>query len=78
MTFDVNYIECNDGETAHEDLRLMRACDAHVIANSTFSWWGGAWLDDSKSQHIVAPYQWFETPVEQLDIVPSRWTLVDW
>lgn len=74
---DVNYVECNDGETAHEDLRLMRSCDHHVIANSTFSWWG-AWLDKTESKHVIAPASWFDTPVDQLDIIPDRWTTVDW
>lgn len=76
VDFDVNYVECNDGETAHEDLRLMRTCDSHVIANSTFSWWG-AWLDGSDMNRVIAPNYWFDTPVEQLDIIPDRWTTVE-
>jgi hypothetical protein len=73
--FNVNYVECNDGETAHEDLRLMRTCDHHVVANSSFSWWG-AWLDESKTKQIVAPNHWVHDSVDRLDIVPDRWTTV--
>jgi len=75
--FDMNYVECNDGETAHEDLRLMRTCDHHIIANSSFSWWG-AWLDESKAKQIVAPDYWVHDSVDHLDIVPNRWTTVGW
>ena len=75
--YEVHFVECNDGETAHEDLRLMRSCDHHVIANSSFSWWG-AWLDDSETKHVVAPDYWVHDSVEQLDIVPDRWTTVGW
>jgi len=75
--FNVNYVECNGGETAYEDLRLMRTCDHHIVANSSFSWWG-AWLDESEAKQIVAPDYWVHDSVDHLDIVPNRWTTVDW
>lgn len=57
------------------DLQLMSLCRHHIIANSTFSWWG-AWLAESKDSVIIAPRQWF-TPEEMKerhrDPVPERW-----
>ena len=38
------------------DLCLMTMCDYHVIANSSFSWWG-SWL--AKSKQTIAPRKWF-------------------
>lgn len=38
------------------DLCLMSLCDYHIIANSSFSWWG-AWL--ARSKKIIAPKNWF-------------------
>ncbi len=38
------------------DLAIMSKCDMHIIANSSFSWWG-AWL--SKSSGVLAPSKWF-------------------
>lgn len=74
---NVHYIECNNGETAYEDLRLMRSCDHHIIANSSFSWWG-AWLDKSNQKQIVAPNFWVYDQVDNLDIVPNRWETAAW
>jgi hypothetical protein len=37
-------VDHNDAKSAHEDIRLMSLCRHHIIANSSFSWWG-AWLN---------------------------------
>jgi hypothetical protein len=41
-----------------EDMALMAACRHHIIANSSFSWWG-AWLDPSPKKMVIAPRLWF-------------------
>lgn len=38
------------------DLCIMTLCNYHIIANSSFSWWG-AWLAESKQ--VIAPKRWF-------------------
>ncbi len=59
------------GRNKYEDLKLMASCDYHVIANSSYSWWG-AWLGPQKL--VVAPKQWFSDPcVDATDIVPEGW-----
>jgi hypothetical protein len=73
----VHYVDCNDGEEAYEDLRLMQSCHHNIIANSTFSWWG-AWLNQYDEKLVFAPAYWIRDHVGNLDIIPKRWSTIDW
>lgn len=59
------------------DLCLMSKCDYHIIANSSYSWWG-AWL--SKSKQVIAPQKWFgdsnDMPKDWSDIYCEGWKVV--
>lgn len=62
-----------EGCSAHEDLWLMSKCRHHVIANSSFSWWG-AWLGGHDRQVVVAPKRWFEgKALDTSSLIPSSW-----
>jgi len=56
------------------DLCLMSLCNGHIIANSSFSWWG-AWL--AKDTQVVAPDGWFNGSnnrhLDISDIIPENW-----
>ena len=55
-------------------MRLMSLASHHVIANSSFSWWG-AWLDPSPEKIVVAPERWFfdEAKRSSRDLIPPQW-----
>jgi hypothetical protein len=54
--FETDRFLISDQNTTDLDLCMMTLCKYHIIANSSFSWWG-AWL--AKSEKIVAPKKWF-------------------
>ena len=67
------YIGHNGNAHPEEDLRLMSRCRHHIVANSTFSWWG-AWLCENPGKVVIAPKRWYEA--EELnvsEIVPPDW-----
>jgi len=72
LGFDTRFMDHNGTERGDEDLRLMRACHHHIIANSSFSWWG-AWLCPNPQKIVYAPRKWFNKNVETPDNLPPSW-----
>lgn len=68
-----HFADMNNADTNYEDLRLMYSCKHHIIANSSFSWWG-AWLNPLNEKMVIAPQNWFSQPgLDTRDIVPESW-----
>ena len=71
------FVEGNDDASSQEDQRLMAACQHHIIANSSFSWWG-AWLNPSSSKTVIAPRNWLGRPGSYYPgLLPPDWTIID-
>lgn len=65
----------NKDAESWQDMALMSKCKHHVIANSSFSWWG-AWLNPDKEKIVIAPQNWFNKKTDYFDdgdIVPKSW-----
>lgn len=70
--FPTHYVGHNPPEKAFQDLRLMSFCRHHILANSSFSWWG-AWLSDQADGLVIAPERWYAVDRPTPDLIPSRW-----
>ena len=74
-----NKLHFSEGHSDVQDMRIMSACDHHIIANSTFSWWA-AWLDHRPGRRAVSPAQWsypeaaVHMPTE--DLIPRGWEVI--
>ena len=66
------FVSHNDGSESFNDMRLMSLCKHHIIANSSFSWWG-AWLNANPNKIVIAPKQWFASKLDDSDLVPANW-----
>lgn len=69
------YVEPLLGSDPAESLILMKHAKAHVIANSTFSWWGAQLRGPSAM--VVAPDQWFRALTDPADLIPETWFRVE-
>jgi hypothetical protein len=73
-------LEFSEGRNAREDLSLMASCGHHIIANSTFSYWG-AYLGHNPDRVVISPScvrgNWFgmEAGVKRdvVDLLPPEW-----
>lgn len=72
VDYPCHYVDHNMGLESYNDMRLMSLCHHHIIANSSFSWWG-AWLNPNMDKIVVAPQRWFAANYDSSDIVPSSW-----
>ena len=68
-------LEHNTGADSWQDMYLMSLCKNHIIANSSFSWWG-AWLSTNNEKKVVAPKQWFanaDANLQTIHLTPASW-----
>ncbi|MCE2772068.1 MAG: alpha-1,2-fucosyltransferase [Bacteroidetes bacterium] len=69
-------IDFNTSQNSFEDMRLMSLCRHHIIANSSFSWWG-AWLNPDNDKIVIGPSVWINQPDADInDILPAAWVRI--
>lgn len=72
IDFPRRYVDHNQGAESYNDMRLMSLCRHHIIANSSFSWWG-AWLNRDPDKIVIAPSRWFANGKRSEDLLPASW-----
>jgi len=76
----VDWVKADDTIHDWQQLMLMSCCDSHIIANSSFSWWG-AYLCNSNHSLVCYPSTWFGPAMAKThcvnDLFPETWTKID-
>lgn len=77
VNYPHTYVTYNQCIRDYSDLWLMSLCKHHIIANSSFSWWG-AWLGTNADKITIAPSRWVNNPSRDIsDIVPDGWIKIN-
>jgi hypothetical protein len=68
-------VEFSEGFSPDRDLQRMILCDHHIIANSSYSWWG-AYLGQNHNKRVIFPRTWFgpaKAGWDTKDLCPESW-----
>jgi Glycosyl transferase family 11 len=72
----MTFVDHNTAASNYQDLRLMSTCKHHIIANSSFSWWG-AWLNRNQQKIVIAPRKWYASKdLEMISPALQSWRLI--
>jgi hypothetical protein len=70
------FVASNGPDRGPEDLRLLSSCRHHIIANSSFSWWG-AWLGSDLDKNVIAPARWYlRDDIDTGNLCPQGWNRI--
>lgn len=77
ISLPVTYVSGDGRFDDQEEMYLMSKCTHHIIANSSFSWWG-AWLNRNERKIVIAPKRWFKKEgTDTADFLPRDWIRID-
>jgi hypothetical protein len=88
--YEVVFVKVADDIEDWKQMLLMSLCDHHIIANSTFSWWGAYFhypssssvplsVPLSKEPYVIYPAVWFGPKLQDKnvsDLFPKNWIKV--
>ena len=71
---DTLFVKNTGADADLDDLHLMSLCKHHIVANSSYSWWG-AWLGANRDKIVVCPENWFlnQPDWNTKDLRPDSW-----
>jgi hypothetical protein len=77
--YTIEFVKVDDTIEDWKQMLLMSCCDSHIIANSSYSWWG-AYLSQNANKQVCYPSKWFGPGMGNVitkDLFPSNWKKID-
>lgn len=76
-THKIKFMKCPDIIKDWEQMMIMACCHHNIIANSTFSWWGG-YINPNPTKIVITPSRWFskEANKNTSDLIPEQWVKI--
>ena len=75
----IEFLKADDSIEDWKQMMLMSCCKHNIIANSSFSWWGGHFNID-KEKIVCYPKVWFGPKLSEHileDLFPPSWNKID-
>jgi hypothetical protein len=66
---------CDYNIEDYEQMLLMSLCQHNIIANSSFSWWG-AYFNNNSEKIVCYPSIWNGSTNETQDLFPKNWNKI--
>jgi hypothetical protein len=75
----MEFIKVDDSIEDWKQLLIMSCCNDNIIANSSFSWWGGC-FNTGIDKIVCYPQLWFGPSAnnDTKDMYPNTWNLIKW
>ena len=73
----LNFCRANPFLEDWEQLLYMSLCSHNIIANSTFSWWG-AYFNNNSNKIVCYPEEWFtkKSQINTVNLCPDDWVKI--
>jgi hypothetical protein len=73
----IEFTKVDDTIPDWKQMLLMSCCSHNIIANSTFSWWGG-YFNQNSDKMVCYPDKWFGPKInhDTRDLFPGDWISV--
>jgi len=75
----VIFVKVDDDIADWKQMLIMSCCNDNIIANSSFSWWGG-YFNSTPDKVVCYPSLWFGPglPYDVTDLFPPNWRKILW
>ena len=71
----IEFRPCNENIEDYKQMLLMSSCSHNILANSTFSWWG-AYFNNNSDKVVIYPNKWINTHNKLNDLFPKDWNII--